>query len=120
MNNKSLANIAIVCVVYDRVADIDSFPRLYQNEAQAIRDFKQSVNMPSDYMTFHAPNDFELVKVSEVTRSVEGLTMIASTKREVLVTGTAAVDQNQREVYIKLSAIAKNREENNNASQQVS
>lgn len=108
-----LDKVAIIATFHDRVAGIDSFPRLYEHEAGAMRQFKQSVNMPSDYMTFHAPGDFELVKVSEICRDENGNLLVSLTHREVLLTGTAAVDQAMRDQYVLLSR----QRENKNAPQ---
>lgn len=110
--NENILTVGFIVCVHDRVAEMDSYPRIFPNKAQAMRQFKQEINLPSDYMTFHAPRDFELVCVGAFTRSEAGHIMISSGAREVILTGTAAVDEQMRETYLRMSKTVSTQEEN--------
>lgn len=114
---KSHAQI-VITVVHDRVASMDSYPRIFGNDAQAMREFKQNVNMPSEFMTFHAPGDFEVVKIGQASRDDEGNMIVEACHRTVLLTGSAAFDQSMRDRYVMLSKTQKG--ELADASQSVS
>jgi len=109
-------SIGVLVTIADRVSGIDTLPRMFATQAEAMRDFKKNVNMPSDYMLFHTPGDFELVLIASVFRGANGHVGVSPyTERQVILTGTAAKDQAMTDRYIDLQKPR----ELNNASQQV-
>lgn len=98
-----LTIVAVCCVIHDRVAGMDTLPQLYNHDAEAMRAFKKGVNMPSDSMFFHSPGDFEITKIGVAIRDDDGKVVIVSQPRDVLLTGTAAISQDMRDSYLRLS-----------------
>lgn len=116
----SYQSIGVLCTVYDRLGQIDSYPRIYESEAAAMRDFRLHVNMPSPEMVFHTPGDFELVLIARIVRDEANYVSVSSLMpREILLTGSSAVDQDLRERYIQLSVLTNKAQEKVNASEQV-
>lgn len=107
----------VICVIHDRVASIDSIPRFYNSTADAIRGFQRDVNMPSENMLFHAPGDFELTQVGEAHRGDKGNFEMFGISRNILITGSAALNETMRDGYLRMSTLIK---EEHNAPQQVS
>lgn len=98
--------VSIACVVRDRLADIDTVPRVFSNEAEAMRAFKIQVNTPSHLMIYNTPGDFELVRICEFTRNVNGDLLVSDTLRSILLTGSAAMDQDMRDGYARMASLA--------------
>lgn len=105
---------AVACVYYDRIGENDSSIRLSVNEAQALREFKLQVNVPSDSMLFHSPGDFDLVLVGHVFRTPSGKMEIVGGTRATLASGLSLIDENMRDSYARLAAAASMSKESNN------